>query len=344
MPKEIEPIDFRKIINIIWKGKKTFLYPLAIAFILSSLFIISIPRYYKSEVKLAPELISTGMNGLNSLASSFGVDMAVKMGQNQDAISPELYPDLIQSQDFRVSLFPIKVKTVTNQQFNFYTYLKDNQQAPWWDKAKGKFLQLFIKEEKSTFNGETAPSPFWLSKAQDDIARTIGNNINCTIDKKTDVISISLQDQDPLVAATVVDSVRVRLQNFITDYRTKKARNDRDFVRKMQEIAKAKYVAARQRYGAYSDANTDIVLTSYKLKQTDLENDMQLLYNNYSELTNQLHTAEAKVQEHTPAFTTLQSATVPLKPAGPQRMIFVITILFLTFLGTSIYILMKGKN
>ena len=51
----------------------------------------------------------------------------------------------------------------------------------------------------------------------------------------------------------------------------------------------------------------------------DLENDMQLQYNNYNALNAQVIAAKAKVQEVTPAFTPLQSATVPLGPAGPKR-------------------------
>ena len=48
----------------------------------------------------------------------------------------------------------------------------------------------------------------------------------------------------------------------------------------------------------------------------DLENEMQLQYKAYNTASAQLLAAEAKVQQETPAFTTLQSATVPVKKAG----------------------------
>ena len=42
-------------------------------------------------------------------------------------------------------------------------------------------------------------------------------NISCNVDKRTGIISISVNDQDPLVCATIADSVRCKLQNFIID-------------------------------------------------------------------------------------------------------------------------------
>ena len=55
-------------------------------------------------------------------------------------------------------------------------------------------------------------------------------------------------------------------------------------------------------------------------------------------MNTQLEAAKAKVQERTPAFTVLKGAAVPVKPAGPKRMIFVAAMLFFAFLFTSAYI------
>ena len=106
--------------------------------------------------------------------------------------------------------------------------------------------------------------------------------------------------------------------------------------------AKRQYERARQVYAVFSDANQDLVLESYKAKLEDLENEMQLQYNNYQQISQQLQLAKAKLQERTPAFTTLQSASVPLKPTGPKRMVFVAFCMILTFIGTSVYVFKKN--
>ena len=61
---------------------------------------------------------------------------------------------------------------------------------------------------------------------------------------------------------------------------------------------------------------------------------MQLKYNVYTALNTRQEAAMAKLQENTPVFTTLTNATVPVKPAGPKRMIFVAVWLFLATCGT----------
>ncbi len=201
---------------------------------------------------------------------------------------------------------------------------------------------LFPKEEK-VIKGDKAGDDddsgmLVLSNEQNDVVAMIQNKITCAVDKKTDVITISVTDQDRLVCAIMADSARVKLQNFITEYRTRKARVDLDYYTKLTREAKADYEKARRIYGSYADANVDLTLTSFKAKQEDLENDMQLKYNTYTTMSTQMQMAKAKVQERTPAFTIIQGASVPQRPAGPKRMLFVIGIMFLTFMGTVVYV------
>jgi uncharacterized protein involved in exopolysaccharide biosynthesis len=90
-----------------------------------------------------------------------------------------------------------------------------------------------------------------------------------------------------------------------------------------------------------ADASTNITLRSVELKLEDIENDMQLKLNAYTTLNNQLQAAKAKVQEHTPAFTVIKGASVPIKPAGPKRMFFVLGMLILSVIVVSVYLVRK---
>jgi uncharacterized protein involved in exopolysaccharide biosynthesis len=136
------------------------------------------------------------------------------------------------------------------------------------------------------------------------------------------------------VAAMLVDSVKAHFQEIVTDYKTKKAKRDLEFTEKLYRDAKKDYERARRLYAEFIDSNQDLMLESVRQKQTDLENEMQLLYNNYNAISTQLLAAKVRVQEVTPAFTTLEPATVPLWPAGPNRgrliVIFTIVALFFT--------------
>lgn len=71
--------------------------------------------------------------------------------------------------------------------------------------------------------------------------------------------------------------------------------------------------------------NQELVLETYKTKETDLENEMQLKYNIYTQMTNQLQIARAKLIEKTPVYAVIQPAVVPIKKSGPKRLIIIFT-------------------
>lgn len=335
---ENRKIDYRRVFKEMKKRRKLYLIVLPIVFFLSVIYIFSVPRVYSTQTKMAPETENpTSKSALGSLASSFGLDLSNM--QSSDAITPLLYPELMDDNGFVSGLFNIKVKSKDGKiNTTYYNYMFKDQKYPWWSKFFEFFSQLFKSKEK-VGNGSSKFDPYYLSKDCDDVVGAMKGSIKFSVDKKTGVITIDVKDQDPLICKTIADSVRQHLQNFITKYRTRKACVDYEYYKKLTAEAKQSYERARQKYGSYADANMDILLESFKSKQNDLENDMQLRYNTYSTMKNQLQAAEAKIQERTPAFTLIKGAAVPLKPESPKRMMFVLVMLILAFVGTTIYIM-----
>ena len=330
--KTLKVIDIKKCVKEIWTEKRLFYKTLPIAFILSCVYIFSLPRYYTADTKLAPEMEnSLGKGSLSSIASSLGFDIGEI--QTTDAITPLLYPDLMEDNGFITSLFNIKVKSKdSNINTIYYNYLKYLQKKPWW-------LSIFSTEKKE--NDIKLIDAYNLSKKDDEIASTIRDKILLHVNSKSGVISIIVQDQDPLISKTMTDSVREKLQTYITNYRTNKARTDYEYYKKLTFNAKQEYEKVRRQYASMADASTNVSLRSVELRMEDLENDMQLKFNTYTNLNNQLQAAKAKVQERTPVFTILKGAAVPIKPSGPKRIIFVAVITLLTFIGTAIWIVRK---
>lgn len=335
--KEKKRVDYKQVFSELLKRKRLFYIVLPITFVLSAIYIYSIPRMYSTETKMAPEVENQSSGGaLSSLASSFGFDLSNV--QSNDAITPLLYPELMDDNGFVAGLFDIKVSSKDGKiNTTYYDYIYNWRQMPWWDKGLGFVISLFKKKEKS---GKSAQfDPYRMNKASDDVAKEIKGSIKFSVDKKTGVITINVKDQDPLICKTVADSVREHLQEFITVYRTRKARVDYEYYKKLTDEAKQTYERSRQKYGSYADANMDIVLESFKSKQNDLENDMQINFNTFSTLNTQLQAAKAKIQERTPAFTLIKGAAVPIRPDSPKRVFFILTMLMVTFCFTTLYIL-----
>lgn len=331
-------IDLRVVFKRIWSERRLFYKVLPIVFVLSCIYIFSLPRYYRTDAKLAPEIESSGQSGtLGSLASSLGFDISEM--QTSDAITPMLYPDLMEDNGFVSALLDIRVKSKDGEiDTTYHDYLKYFQQRAWWSYPIA-WLKSLLPKKKDEGGTGGAYDPYYISLDEEGIYNLIRGNISISIDKKVGVITIQSQDQDPLICRTITDSVKSKLQVYITDYRTNKARTDYEYYKALTDSAKMEYEAARQLYAKMSDANTNLTLKTVTSKLENLENDMQIKFNAYNTLNTQLQAAKAKVQERTPAFTAIKGATVPTKPAGPKRMIFVGAMLLLASTCVGVYIL-----
>ena len=347
--EEETSIDFGKIFQDLLRHKWLYVKVLPVAFVLAAIYALSLPNFYNCTVKLSPEMggSKSSAGSLASLASSFGVNLGTG-GAGTEALFPTLYPDLMNSVDFKTSLFDVPVTIEGDKEdgekdrtMPYYDYLKDEQKSPWWSAAMKAVFSIF-KSQNSNLKEKV--DPFRLTMEQTNIVNAINRNVVCDVDKKTMVITISVTDQNAVIAATMADTVKTRLQKFITDYRTSKARVDLEYNKKITAETKARYEKARQKYAEFMDSNQDIILQTVRQKQTDLENEMQLQYNAYTQAAAQYLAAEAKVQQETPAFTTLQSATVPVLKAGPKRAQMCLIFVFLAFLGTTCWILYKEDD
>ena len=335
---EEDTIDLREIGSRLWRKKWWFATLLPVAAVLSAMVIVDVPRTYTTSTTMAPEVENPVASGgaLSSIAASFGFDMSSV--QSTDAISPTLYPDLMEDNGFVANLFDIRVATADKQvDTTYYAYMRYHQKQSWLaqqgDTIAKKFKKLFPKQD-TDFKGNTSKTefnPYFLSKKDDGIVNKMRDNIAISVDKKTGVISISATAQDPLVCQTLADSVRERLQDFIIQYRTSKARRDVEYYEKLTDDARAEYEKTRRLYAKTADENLDVVLESEKSKIEDLENTMQMQYNTYTAMCTQLEAARAKLRQYTPVFTVVKGADVPIKATGPKRMIFVAFWVFFTF-------------
>ena len=338
-------LDLTIIVPMLLKRWKLYALCIAGAILFSLVFVFTIPRYYTCKVMLAPEATNSN-SGLSSLMNSFGLG---EMEETEDAISPKLYPDLMTSNDFIVSMFPVEITTMDGEIVTtYYDYLLHHNKEAWYMSLIGKMLKLLKPEYPKVSiqgtKGRTFSPSFLMSKDQHDIAKTITNKIQYDYDKKTGVISITVKDLDPLVCALIADTVSSRLQDFILDYRTKKARNDLEYTQRIYAQAKAEYEKSNDHYVAAIDANWDIVNETAKARLETLNNDKTLKYQTFSAVTQKLQAAKAKLQEATPVTTVIQGSSVPQKPAGPKRALITLALIFLVCFVCTAVIIAKDKK
>ncbi len=336
--KKTKEIDILALVGKVINERELLLRFVIAGMIVGIIVAFSIPKVFKSEVILAPELSSGGLglsDNLADMAANFGFDVGGK--SSMDAIYPELYPDIFNSTEFITKLFDVPVRLKKDNKTRTYVdHITKEQRIPFWQYPKAWLSELFKPKDGM---GKGKEDCYKMSIRDYDIYKHISSSIVCTIDKKTSVISIIVADQDPLVAAIVADTIQQRLQAYITNYRTKKARTDYDYYNKLTEQAKNEYEKTRQRYASLSDANSKVALRSVELLIEDIENDMQLKFNTYTTLNTQLQAAKAKVQEKTPAFTIIQPPIMNHKASSMPRSMIILLFMLLAGCCDALWIL-----
>lgn len=332
MEEKKKRIEIGSLVAPLWAQRRFFYKLWIIVFIISYIWVAAKPRFYTCEVKLAPETTgSSAKSSLASLASTFGLNLGSLA--SQDAIHPMLYPELMQSPEFVVKLLDIEVSTFDGEvHTDYYTYLKDHQKKNWLTSPIGDGIRWcfsFLSKDDSE-ERENGIDPFCMSKDDYKLVEMTMKGIKCSVDKRTNVISITVQDQDKRVCALMADSIKTRLQAFILDYRTKKARQDAAHYKQLTDSTRAIYETALMDYSLFRDGHKHVSEYTISEEGERLKKDLDSKYTAYNAFNMQYTAALAKVQEETPSFTTLKSATVPQKPSGPKRLRFVAVMLFLS--------------
>lgn len=344
-PAAEDEIDLLELARKVWAERKLVLRWCCYAAVVGLIVAFSIPREYTATAVLAPETASSknSLGGLGALASMAGINMGSMT--ETDAVNPDLYPDVVKSVPFVIELFPVEVETADGGlRTDLYDYLKKHTRRPWWGvvisapfRALGWFMSLF--REKMPESDGSSVDPFRLTPDENRIVEALGRRVMVAVDKKNSLVTLSVTMQDPLISATVADTVMRNLQTYVTDYRTNKARNDLKFTQQLYDEAQHDYYAAQQRYARYMDANQNVVRRAVRTEQERLQNEMTLAYNIYNQMAQQLQVAKAKVQESTPVYAVVQPASVPLKPSKPSKVLVIVGFVFLAAAAAMAWIL-----
>lgn len=340
----IYEFSFQELIQHYKSHKKRFLLNTLVALVAGLIVAFSIPKVYTSTVRLVSEAPKEeGMAGkMGSLASLAGL----QLNSSQDAIAPELYPDVMASNKFLIDLLYTPVTTSKGKKYpTFIAYAEAEERSPWWSailKGTVKGIKSLLgKKSGKVVDDNQRLNPSFLSPEQESLVKGMKGAVECTVNDDSGIISLRANAQDPLVAKHLVEAARRYLQDFITEYRTSKVRNDLAYYTSLEKQLHKKYLAIQQRYVSYADSHLSPSLAEYSSKITDLENEMQAAYTAYSQMKQQVVLAEGKVQERTPVFTTIEDAYVANRATSPRKVLLLAGFLLIGLFGTAIWLYLR---
>ena len=335
-------IDLMEYARKLWAARKLLFKVAGIAVIVGVVIALSIPKQYTAEVTLSPESGKGGGSSLSGMAAMLGIG-SINMGGDANALNFSMASDILASTPFVLELFNTKVKTLDGKVDTTLVAYLETESAPWWSslmslpgKAIGGVMSLFSSNEKME---EKPIDPFHLTPKQKGQVSAIRSIIMANSDKKTGITKVSATLQDPLVAATLVDTVLVKLQKYITNYKTSKAQEDCKYWEELYKERQKEYYEAQEKYARYSDANQNVILQSVRIEQERLQNEQSLAFQVFSQVATQLQMSKAKLQEEKPAFAILEPASVPLLPSGTSRKMILVGVVFLAVAAAAAWVL-----
>lgn len=341
-------IDLLELGIRLWDSKRQILLWALCGAIIGLIVAISIPREYTTSVKLVPETGEARSGGnLSALAAFAGVNIGTT-GSN-DAMGPNMYPDIVSSTPFIVDMFSVKLPTdVPGDTLTLEEIITSKTKRPWWTvitsfvtSLPSRTVSLFSSnnsnKQSAVSDSIIGINPFKLTRAQEGIVGGISSRV--TADVSRGVVSINVMLQDATASANLADTVARRLQEYIKDYRTEKARNDLKYAEKLNEEAREDYFNAQQEYAKFVDRNQGLSNRTAALELERLQNEMQLAFNLYNSTSQQVQIAKAKVQSNTPVFSVIKPASIPNKPSKPRKMMIIIGFMFVAVVLCSAIIL-----
>ena len=332
--EEEQEIDIMELISKLWKKKAMIIKWCIVGAVVGVIAGFSIPKTYSSSVTLAPETQQRTNSSVSSIASMMGVNL----NNSVDAISVDMFPDVVHSTPFIVELFDLPVQFEWKGEMvntTLLDYMLEYQKTPWWTpvmqapfKALGWVMSM--GKDKDIEESTAGPlDPTNLPKKERGVVKFFSENIMVNVDKKTGKTSMSLQMQDPRVVATVLNAVVENLKEYMSDYRTSKARQDVENLSQICNERKADYYKAQQAYAKFVDANKNVILQSAQAERDRLQQEMNLAYQVYSQVATQLEGARIQEQQAKPVFAIIDPVVVPLRKTAPSKAKMLVIFTFL---------------
>ena len=326
---EESSIDWQNLLSKAWRGKKFIITVTVVFMFLGLISALTMTRIYTSKVTLVPELGKSTSSSLSSLSSMLGLG-GMTMGSSADAYHVTVYPEVVASTPFVAKMFDMRVtdpkKGIDTTLIGYLTRERFSIGSVIGYVTKPIF-SLFSNKEEETKGNEL--NLFHLTKEQDRIVKTMNKAIQVDVDKKTGETTIQVTMDNPVIAATVADTVCKHLREYIVEYRTRKAREDLENYKKIADESYQRYLKASKAYAYYQDHNRGLILNAVISEGSRLSNELQIASQLYQQMKLQAEMARGKVIDEKPVFAIIQPATVPLLPQNSRAKVLIIW----TFVG-----------
>lgn len=338
-------MDYLELIQKIFRNKRRLLLFTFGGLVIGILIASTSPKEYTSSSLVILEEADGGaqLGQMGALVGLAGITLPQMQG-DQAVLSSELFPDVIHSRDFLLSIM--------KESFYFHTMGKEMTLEEYYLEEKpGNIVKktidyvfsipaivigLFSSQEIVISSDETSPNkeeevlPYVLVSSSEIFA--MGQlKSRILIEDKMKLLELKVSMPEALVAAKVNAIVFQRLIDYVTNYKTAKQKVNLEFIAERVIEAEDKFQQAQMKLASYRDSNQGMISRRAMTKEEQLQFEFNIAFNIYNSMKQELEQATIQLKKDTPIFTVMEKASIPLGPSKPNKPLIIVFSLFLGF-------------
>jgi len=340
-----DEIDLIQLAKTLWAGRRTVVKTTLIFMALGLLIALFSSKEYTTSTTMMPQSTEDGSKlggGLGGLAAMAGINLGGAGASS--TIPPSLYPKIIESVPFQKEMMKTLL-TIEGQKekVTFQTYYLDIVKPGLLGYVKKYTIGLpgviigAVKGEASTppdcyQDSSQSMNDNLLTISQDEksLMNILTSQLSLEVNDKDGYVSISARMPEARPAAEMVHRAQVLLQDAITDFKIKKAKDQMVFVEERYAEKEAAFTAAQNKLACFRDQNRNVSTAMAQTQMERLQSEFSMASSVYTEMAKQLETQKIQVKEDAPVFTIIDPVSIPLDKSKPKRPMILIV---WTFLG-----------
>lgn len=291
------------MLSNLWAHRRTFYWVVPTSLVVVYLIMMLVPKRYASEFTIMRE---TEQAVETNRVMTFNIPENYDLGltKTDNAVRVNGYEEIVRSPRFLMTLFDKEVCSRNAEyQGSYAGYIDQHYGKKWFRQA--------APDDSIAYEGG-------LSRHQVNVISTMRKHISCTVDQRTDVITVRVETLDPQVSAQVADYVETGLQQFIIDYKHDKMQSVVDQLDERIAAADSAWQEAVRTGDAQADVKKRI----------------------YDSFCRQRVVYEAQMIDY-PSFVTLSSPIISYKAVAPHRMLITILMTMLISLAYGAWLCRK---
>ncbi len=332
--KEVKDFDIVWLIKYFWANRKLVGKIVAATVVVAIVMYFCKPKVFTSGASILPLSSSAAKLGnLSSLASMAGINLG---SASTDEITPDLFGEVATS---TTSLLEIMNKPMT------WTEPEDTVESLYSHMKRDTLLTVGRAIMKYTiqlpFTIKTAltkeppivaelpdsadeSAPIMLDMVMSNCIKDLQKRITIEVDDEVNIVRISCTAPNAKQSSELAQAVLARIQESVTEFTTKNARKNLEFVQKQYDEASERYRQKREAWFRYKDTHRNVIEERATLANNELYEEYNTAYQLMTSMQTAVEQGKLELAKSTPAFSIVEPVVTPIKKTSPKLLLHLI--------------------